>query len=94
MAISPQQCFGEQSWSHPSWGGKTCNIVAIQLVLQKCCKRSYTYFFYFLFFTRFTVPLNLTGMNKRKRNHEKHSKHSSGALARDARQQSTMGKKM
>ena len=55
-----------------SWGGKTWNIIAIQLVLHKCCKTSFTV----CFLTHFTVPLNLTGNTKRKRNHEKDSKHS------------------
>ena len=31
----------------------------MQLVLQQCCKTSFTLFFY-----RFTVPLNRTGMTK------------------------------
>ena len=47
-----------------SWGGKTHNIVAIQLVLRKCCRTSCK-----VFFTCFTVPLNLAGMTKRKMNH-------------------------
>ena len=46
------------------------------------------------FFSRFTVPLNLTGITKRKRKHKKDFKQSRGALAREARQWSTMGKKM
>ena len=62
-------------------GGKTRNIDAIQLVLQQCCKTSFTFFFY-----RFTVPLDRTEMTKsslcgggggrgglHKRNHEKDS---------------------
>ena len=50
-------------------GGKTHNIVAIQLVLQQGCKTSCT-----VFFTRFTVPLNLTGMNKVNRYKSKESR--------------------
>ena len=72
-----------------SWGVKTRNIVAIQLVLRKCSRTSCK-----VFFTRFTVPLNLTGITKRKMNHEKDPKHSSGALAREVRRRSNMSKKM
>ena len=73
-----------------SWGGKNAQHCRYSTRVAEMLQKKLHGFS----FTRFTVPLNLIEITKRKRNHEKDSKQSSGALAREARQWSTMGKKM
>ena len=73
-----------------SWGGKNVQHCRYSTHVAEMLQKKLHGFF----FSRFTVSLNLTGITKRKRKHEKDFKQSRGALAREARQWSTMGKKM